>query len=177
MTKELLYDIIEDIAADADMDVDSFVRSLEKQRNDFFYQKNASLPKDAADYVNAAREEKKALRSERRTQAKKDKLSQEIKLFRRIFPNVKSEAIPDSVWKDMESGIPLPYAYALFLTADKGNRSYADSVNEKNSEGALPPVNGDGESELTMEQVEAMSPEAVKKSFPQILRSLGKWKI
>lgn len=178
MTKEQIYNIIEDIAADANMDVESFVNSLQKQRNDFFAKKAASMPKDAAAYVNAAREEKTALREAQRKEAQKAKLAEEIKLFRELFPDVKSDTIPESVWKDMGGGIPLPYAYALFTAINQGKQSYAEGVNAKNGGMAPPPVgSNDEEGELTMEQVEAMSPEAVKKSFPRILRSLGKWKI
>ncbi|MBE6677441.1 MAG: hypothetical protein E7597_01420 [Ruminococcaceae bacterium] len=178
MTKEQIYEIIEDIAADANTSVEDFLKALVQERAAFFNKKTAAMPKDTAAYVAAARKEALAARTEKRKEAKKAKLKEEIKRFRQLFPNVKSEGIPESVWKDMTNGIPLPYAYALYLAANQEDKSYAESVNAKNSGMAPPPVNADeDEGELTMEQVEAMSPEAIKKSFPKILRSLNKWKI
>ncbi len=178
MTKEQIYDILEDVAADAGTDVEGFIQLLQKQRDEFFANKAKGLPKEAAEYVNSARTEKSAARRAAREEQRKAKLDRDVKRFRELFPQVKSEGIPDTVWADMNGGIPLPYAYALYVATTEGDKTYADAVNAKNSETAPPPVNPyDGEGELTMEQVEAMSPEAVKKSFPQILRSLGKWKI
>ena len=178
MTKEQIYEIIEDLAADANTSVEGFLKTLMNERAAFFARKTAEMPKDAASYVAAARKEALDARSAKRKDARKAKLAEEVKRFKQLFPNVKSDSIPDSVWKDMTGGIPLPYAYALYLAATQGNKSYADSVNAKNNGTAPPPVNGrEEEGELTMEQVEAMSPEAIKKSFPKILRSLSKWKI
>ena len=178
MTKEQIYETVEDMAADAGVSIEDFMKALATERAAFFDKQMAAMPKETAAYVNTTRKEALAARVAKRAEARKAKLAEDVKRFRQLFPDVKSEGIPESVWKDMSSGIPLPYAYALYLAASQGDKSYAESVNAKNSGMAPPPVTpNEEEGELTMEQVEAMSPEAIKKSFPKILRSLGKWKI
>ena len=147
-------------------------------RDAFFAKKTAGMPKSTAAYVNAARKEALDARAAKRKEAQKAALAEQIQKFRKVFPDVKSDGIPQEVWDDIKDGIPLPYAYALYLAATQGNKKYAEGINAKNNGMAPPPVNAhDDEGELTMEQVEAMSPEAIKRSFPKILRSLNKWKI
>ncbi|MBQ3196243.1 MAG: hypothetical protein IJB65_07250 [Clostridia bacterium] len=178
MTKEQIYEIIEDMAADANTSVEGFIKTLMNEKDAFFAKKSAAMPKETAEFLAAARKEALEGRAAKRKEAKKARLAEDIKRFKELFPDVKSDGIPEEVWNDMTNGIPLPYAYALYLATSQGNKSYADRVNAKNSGAAPPPViPREEEGELTMEQVEAMSPEAIKKSFPEILRSLRKWKI
>ncbi len=178
MTKEQIYEAICDIAEDAGVTPEELIRALEEQSGAKFEESIGTLPEDAAKLVKNARDEKALQRAERRKAEKDGILNEEIKRFRKLFPDVAAESIPDSVWADMEKGIPLSYAYALYVLTDGDKNRYAKGVNERNTEASPPPLgeNAD-ESEISMEEVEAMSPSAVKKNFSRILRSIGKWKI
>ena len=89
-----------------------------------------------------------------------------------------TEEIPETVFADMQKGIPLVYAYAYYLAAGDGESRYAEDVNKQNARMAMPPVNeADENGELTMDEVEAMPPAAVKKNYPRILKSIGKWRL
>lgn len=178
MTKEQVYNTLQDVADDASVSIDELVNAIVRQSQSRFEEAVSQMPEDSANYVRSAKEEKAAAREARRKADEESRLDGEVKRFRQLFPDVESQSIPENVWQDMNNGIPLSYAYALHLISETGNRGYADAVNAQNSDGALPPVNScPDDGEISMEDVEAMSPEAVKKSFPQILRSLGKWKI
>lgn len=178
MTKEQIYNTICDLAEDIGVSTEELVSALVQQGNAKFEEALGAMPADAAEYVKSARAEKLAAREGRRQAEADGQLSEEIQRFRKAFPDVAAEDIPQSVWEDMRNGIPLTYAYAMFLQANGKDTDYADEVNARNSSSATPPVSeGADEGELSMEEVESMSPAAVKSNFPRILRSIGKWKL
>lgn len=178
MTKEQSYNILCDIAEDAGVSIEELLTALQSQSNERFSNSMADMPEQAAQYVKNAREERIRAREIQRKAESEKALDGDIKLFRKLFPDIKAENIPDSVWADTEKGIPLPYAYALFIITEYNMGSYANEVNGKNLEGAMPGVEGtESGGEYSMSEVESMSPAAVKKNFPAILRSISKWKI
>lgn len=178
MTKEQAYSIIEAIAEDENTTVEELLNALQQQSAERFKNTVKGLPEESAAYLNAARNERVANRKARAKAEEEKKLDEDVRRFRQIFPDVEAASIPEAVWEDMCGGIPLPYAYALYMAAGAGSKSYAEGVNAINDKAALPPVNGRADDgELTMEDVEAMSRQAVKSNFPRILRSMGKWKI
>ena len=178
MTKEQIYNILQDIADDASVSVEELVDAIVQQSQSHFEKAVSAMPEESANYVRSAKKDRAAAREARRIAEEEKRLGEDVKRFRQLFPDVDATSIPETVWQDMKGGIPLPYAYALYLVSGAGDKGYADRVNARNSEGALPPVNSyPNDGEISMEEVEAMSPEAVKKSFPRILRSMSKWKI
>ena len=178
MTKEQIYNAICDIAEDVGASPEELVMALEEQNNAIFEQSMGEIPAEAANYIKNAKSEKNAARSERRKAEKENQLAEEIRQFRNLFPDVAAEDIPESVWVDMERGIPLPYAYALVVLSDSKQNDYAKDINDRNTNGAPPPVGESTEDgEISMEEVEAMSPKAIKNNFGRILRSIGKWKL
>ncbi len=178
MTKEQSYNILCDIAEDVGVTPDELISALQSQNDERFAKSVAAMPKETAQYVTSARADKQLARENRRKVESEKALDGDIKLFRKLFPEVKAESIPQSVWADTERGIPLAYAYALYVMTAQNDSNYAAEVNGKNSDGAMPPVEGvDGGGEYSMAEVEGMSPSSVKKNFPAILRSLAKWKI
>jgi len=178
MTKEQIYNTICDIAEDLGTSPEELVGALAEQNNAMFEQSMGGLPEEAASYVKNAKSEKAAARTERRKAQKESELTEEIKLFRSLFPDVAAEDIPESVWADMEKGIPLCYAYAFAVLNGGRQQEYAKGINDRNLKDAPPPVGeSTEEGEISMEEVEAMSPKAVKNNFGRILRSIGKWKL
>lgn len=178
MTKEQIYNAICDIAEDAGVSPEELIAALEEQNGVLLEQKLGTLPAEAADYIKAAKNEKNAARAERRKAEKEGVLAEEVKQFRTLFPDVAAEDIPETVWADMEKGIPLAYSYAFYALTEGKNSAYAGDVNRRNTEVSPPPMGeGTDEGELSMEEVEAMSPRAIKNNFSRILRSIGKWKL
>lgn len=178
MTKEQIYNAVCDMAEDASVSPEQLIASLLSENEDLFEKSLGTLSDTARDYVKKARAEKAATREGRRKSERESRLSEDIKRFRTLFPDVKAENIPECVWADVESGIPLPHAYALYVLAGDGNRAYAEAVNDRNGKKAPPPVTeGADEGEFSMEEVANMSSAAVKKNFPKILRSIAKWKL
>ena len=177
MTKEQIYNTVCDLAEDIGVSAEELVSALVQQNKAKFEESLSAMPADTAEYVKTARDEKAAAREGRRQAEAEGRLSEEIQKFRKAFPDVAADDIPQSVWEDMSNGIPLTYAYAMFLQTNGKDSDYATAVNDRNSEGATPPVSeGADEGELSIEAVESMSPAAVKSNFPRILRSIGKWK-
>lgn len=178
MTKEQIYNAVCDIAEDAGVSTDELISALTEQSATMFEENLNAMPAELADYVKSARTEKAALRQSRRQKEDEQRLAEEVRRFCKAFPNVDANSIPEAVWADMEKGIPLAYAYAMHTLCGENSTNYANSVNARNTDNALPPVaEGANEGEYSMEDVEAMSPAAVKKNFSRILRSMGKWKI
>ncbi len=178
MTKDQSFNILCDIAEDVGVTPEQLITALQSQSDTLFENSVAGLPEQTAQFVKSAREDKRRARADRRRAENEKSLDSDVKLFCKLFPAVKAESIPESVWADTERGIPLPYAYAFYLMTEQSDSAYAEGVNGKNSDGAIPPVEGvDGGGEFSMNEVEGMSPATVKKNFPAILRSIAKWKI
>lgn len=178
MTKEQIYNAICDLAEDASVSPDELVNALIAENEANFEKSLGELNGAASELVKSAREQKATTRENNRKAEAENALSEEIKRFRELFPNVAASDIPDCVWEDMEKGIPLPYAYSLYTLTGESNNAYAATVNERNSRAAVPPITeGADEGELSMDEVENMSAAAVKKNFPRILRSISKWKL
>ncbi len=178
MTKEQSYNIICDIAEDAGVTPDELLAALQSQSNERFAKTVEGLDEESARYVTQARNERLQLRESKRKAESEKSLDGDVRQFRELFPDVSAESIPDTVWADMERGIPLAYAYAYYVLNGNHDTAYAEQVNGKNSEGAIPPVaDGETDGDISMAEVEAMSPAAVKKNFPDILRSIAKWRI
>ena len=178
MTKDEIYNAVCDIADDAGVEPAALIAALTQQNEDLFGQSLSALPETHSGYVKSARDGRRAERERKRKAESESVLAGDIKRFRELFPEVGADEIPDSVWSDTQNGIPLPYAFALYTVAGGAEKSYADKVNARNGEGAVPPVSdGASDGEISMEEVEAMSPAAVKNNFSRILKSIGKWRI
>ena len=178
MTKDEIYNAVCDMAEDAGVDPGELIGALRQQNEELFEKSFQGLSAPAESYLKSARDGRKAAREKQRKSEREGLLAEDVKRFRRLFPKIGAESIPESVWKDMQRGIPLPYAYALYAVTGEDDSSYAESVNARNSGQAAPAVcEGDENGEISQEEVESMSPSAVKKNFPRILKSLGKWKI
>lgn len=178
MTKDQIYNAVCDMAEDAGLSPEELINALITENEAMFEKSLGELNDTASDYIKAARAEKAALRENSRKAEAEGALQEEIKRFRQLFPNVSADAIPESVWADMEKGIPLTYAYALHSLVGENSNAYANTVNDRNSRAAVPPITeGADEGELSMDEVENMSTAAVKKNFPRILRSISKWNL
>lgn len=97
------------------------------------------------------------------------------KEFRLLFPDVDPSALPKEV---TESTLPLCAAYALYCRKKAYQESLAQAANAQNAQAGSGAVHHDGESdgEFTVEEIRRMSPDAVRRNYSTILRSLKKHK-
>lgn len=178
MTKEDIYEALCDIAEEMLTTPEELLAFLAAQSEQIGQKQSEALPPEVSGYLKTAKAEKKQYRADRKAAEEEKGLQEQIKAFKAVYPEVSAAEIPEKVFADMRSGIPLVYAYAYYLAAGDDESRYAKDVNEQNARMAMPPVNeADENGELTMDEVEAMPPEAVKKNYPRILKSIGKWRI
>ena len=178
MTKEDIYEALCDIAEDMLTTPEELLSFLAAQSEQIGQKQRETLPPEVSGYLSNAKAEKKQHRAQLKAAEEEKGLKEQIKAFKEVYPEVGAEEIPETVFADMQKGIPLVYAYAYYLAAGDGESRYAEDVNKQNARMAMPPVNeADENGELTMDEVEAMPPAAVKKNYPRVLKSIGKWRL
>ena len=103
-------------------------------------------------------------------------IERDIAEFRRFFPDVSPDSIPQSVWeKAIESG-SLAGAYALYKLEADSLSQRAELINSgNNAKSAADPTEGDGVILFTKNQVESMKPSEIKKHYKSIVKSMKKW--
>ncbi len=105
-----------------------------------------------------------------------DRMSREIGEFSSLFPEKALSEIPDSVWNEVRSGIPLAASYALYEKKLDASRERAEKVNQKNKESSTGAIGRTAvEGFFTPDEVRAMSREEIKKHYPKIIESMKKW--
>lgn len=177
INNEQILDTIYDLADEAGLRIDEFLMRVEEE---FGAQPidTSGLPEDVVNELNSARESKKEQRRQARQQKTNAEMTEEIKRFRGIFPEVAAEDIPDTVWEDVTAGATLAHAYALYLAEQDGIKRIAENVNRRNgSIGAKASSEGSTEPVFTKEQVEKMSGKEVKNNYKGILKAMRGWKI
>ena len=176
INNEQILDIIYDLADGAGMRIDEFIAKLEED----FGEKMPDLdgiPEEIANELIEARETKKQARKESRIKKSDTEAAEEIARFRELFPDVKPEDIPESVWDDVTAGATLSHAYALYAVTQDSLKRHADDVNERNSKrGAEANSQGSTEPIFTKEQVERMSGKDIKSNYKGILNAMKNWR-
>ena len=176
ITNEQVLDTVYDLADICGMRIDEFVEHLQKEFGDPEFN-TEGLPEDVIAELETAKSLRKESRDTKRKQAHDDALQKEIEQFRKVFPDVNGEDIPESVWEDTAGGADLVHAYALYLIGEQSKGDHAEEVNREN---ALRSVSahseGSTEPSFSREQVEKMSPKEVSKNYKHILRSMKSWR-
>ena len=110
------------------------------------------------------------------SQAEQD-MEEDIALFHELFPDVKAENVPDSVWARVEKGESLAASYALYHFLEEKKKSHIQKVNAENEKKAAPKIRRDGGENdyFSPEAVKAMSRAEIKKNYHAILNSMEKW--
>lgn len=125
----------------------------------------------AEELINTFKKDRKAKKAQ-------DAVTKDVDEFRKLFPDVTPEDIPEEVWEKVAAGQTLAAAYAIYVCGAKAGGKKAVLVNEENTRRSAPAgKEADSEQTFTPEQVESMSDESVKKNFKNIIRSLKNWKI
>lgn len=102
---------------------------------------------------------------------------EEMAEFSRLFPTTSVAGIPPEVWQEVESGIPLSAAYALYEKRSRIDRLHAEEINRRNARLSAGSAGASTPNEyLTPEEVRAMSPSEVRENFKRIRESMKKWR-
>lgn len=177
LTKEQIYEAVTDLAEESGMSADEYIASLIGQRESELLKRTEGLDEDIAFEIGESRRLKRENRSRERENARRAEMEEDISRFRTYFPDVVAKDIPEEVWAEVAQGVSLTHAYALYLAAAGYEDAKAQEINRVNS-GRSAPVGGEAAEEaLTKEQVENMSPQAVKKNYNRILSSIKSWRL
>ena len=164
MTKEQVYEAVSDLASDAGMTEDGYIASLLRQAEEDRIRRTEGLDVDLAAELNES--------------LRKTEMEEDIRRFKEYFPDVTAADIPEEVWAEVAEGVSLTHAYALYRAAISAEDAKAQSLNRVNADRSAPlGTEGDPNTALTQEQVENMSPQAVKKNYNRILSSLKNWRL
>ena len=103
------------------------------------------------------------------------RLESEISEFSDMFPDVPLGDIPDSVWAEVKSGLPLSAAYARHERKRVLEEKRAEKVNNTARESSSGSVSGSTDYYYTADQVRKMSASEVKKNYSHIINSMKHW--
>ena len=100
----------------------------------------------------------------------------ELEEFNRLFPEIAIKQIPDEVWEDMQKGIPLCAAYALYEKKSRMAEVHAFQINQRNASlsAGKAGLNTSGEY-FTPDEVRAMSQRQVRENYKKIIESMKSW--
>ncbi len=178
LTKEQVYEAVSDLAGDAGMTADAYIASLLRQAEEEQVRKTDGLDVDLAAELNESRQLRRDSRRREREALRKSEMEEDIRRFKEYFPDVTAADIPEEVWAEVAQGVSLTHAYALYRAAAGAADAKARSLNRVNAERSAPlGTEGDPTDALTQEQVENMSPQAVKKNYNRILASMRNWRL
>lgn len=104
------------------------------------------------------------------------RMEEEIGDFSGLFPDRKISEIPDGVWNDVRSGIPLAAAYSLYEKREEAKARQAGEVNRRNSELSSGSLGSNEPNEyFSPSEVRKMTREEVHANYSGILESMKRW--
>lgn len=103
------------------------------------------------------------------------RLESEISEFSDMFPDVPLGDIPDGVWAEVKSGLPLSAAYARHERKRVIEEKRAEKANNSARESSSGSVSGSTDYYYTADQVRKMSASEVKKNYSHIINSMKHW--
>lgn len=106
-----------------------------------------------------------------------DRMKEDIRTLRTLFPALTPEEIPEEVWQKVSEGESLAAAYALHFLKQLKEKERIEKHNLENEKKALPRLKSDRASEeyYSPETVRAMSPAEVRRHYAAILKSMDSW--
>lgn len=176
MTQKQIYDAICDLADDENATPEEYVLGLIKKSNDSVLEGTDGLPEEIRNRLTGAENARREAREIKRRDRDEQAMKGDIEQFRKYFPDVSADMIPEEVWKEAANGIPLAYSYALYIKSKADSEDRAAEINRYNEERALPVGNDESETPYSKEDVEGMTPSAVRKNYKKILNSIKSWK-
>ncbi len=109
-------------------------------------------------------------------QKRLEKAMSEYNEFFGLYPDTDIKGIPDSVWKSVDSGVPLAAAYALCERKKQLERQTAESINERNRTMSSGPIGSIApQTYLSPSEVRSMSSSEVRANLSLITESMKHW--
>lgn len=177
INNEAILDAIYDLADANGLRIDEFMERLDEEFGEQPID-TAGLPENVIAELDAARGYRAEQRKNARNAKNEAAMSEDIKRFRELFPEISADDIPESVWEEVENGVSLAHAYALYTLTEESLKRVADGVNRRNGGiGAKAESAGSTEPAFTKEQVERMSAKDVKNNYKSILKAMKNWSI
>lgn len=126
---------VEELARENNMEVNQYLEAVkqhkEQQRLNELIQQN--IPEELAREIMENRKYREQFESQNKARAEEEKINNEFKEFLSVFPDVKTDSIPDSVWEAQQKGIPLKYAYMEHQFNQMQNQLKVYKQNEENA--------------------------------------------
>ena len=102
---------------------------------------------------------------------------QEIGEFHRLFPETPIKDVPETVWKQVEGGIPLSAAYALYEKQTLQAQHRAEEINRQNATRSAGKAGRHASGEyFSPDEVRAMSQQQVHENYARIMASMKHWR-
>ncbi len=174
MTQKQVYDAVCDLAYDADASVEEYISGLISSKQPEL--NTEGLSDDVLKKLESGEKARKEAKELRRKKSDEEAMKKDIEQFRLTFPDVSAQEIPESVWEEAANGIPLSYAYAFYLKTKETGDIKAEEANKYAEMRAMPVGNDESEAPYSKEDVEKMSPSAVKNNYKKILSSIKGWR-
>ena len=110
------------------------------------------------------------------TKALHARMAAELGEFHALFPEVNVSALPESIWEQVKSGIPLAASYALYEKKCNLHREHAAKINLRNAKKSPGAAGKDTPAEyFSPDEVRAMSQRQVHENYARILASMKTW--
>ncbi len=103
------------------------------------------------------------------------RVDRECSEFGELYPNIPLNTLPDSVWQDVEKGVPLAAAFALAERRRTVLQKRAEESNLSNLARTVGGVAASDSEYFSSDEVRAMSREEVRKNYSKIMQSMKRW--
>ena len=124
MTNDAILDVIYDIADARGMRIDDFLELLQSDYADSrVAYDDGTLPPEVVEELNSARALRREIRESKRKADEDASLKADIAAFRELFPDVKTDEIPKTVWDEVSGGTDLRHAYALYALTNRAEQA------------------------------------------------------
>ena len=177
INNEAILDLIYDLADENGLRIGEFIERIEEEFGEQPID-TSGLPDRVIAELEAAKGYKNEQRTIKRKKQQESDMQADIKRFRELFPDTSAEEIPDSVWAEVENGVPLAHAFALYTVTQQSIQALADEVNRRNGNASAAATNeGTSEPLFTKEAVEKMSQKDIKSNYKNILKAMKSWRV
>ena len=104
------------------------------------------------------------------------RMAAELGEFQALFPEINVSSLPESIWEQVKSGIPLAASYALYEKKCNLERAHAAKINSQNAKMTPGAAGKDTSAEyFSPDEVRIMSQAEVRKYYQKIRESMKKW--
>ncbi len=104
-----------------------------------------------------------------------ERVSRECVEFERYFPDVSLRHVPEEVWGQVHTGVPLSAAYALYEKKQEQQKAVIEQRSAKNAAFSSGTLDSAGQEYFSPAQVRAMSRSEVRENYDRIFESMRYW--